>query len=156
MLILGFASATSRILMLGLERGRSLLQPPRCSPLIHSAPHFLLAAPLPSQGAWRRQPYDEIEVEEIESFVVAEDCGEERDSAALPTKLLTGLTPESAAVAGGWPEAGEHGCGRREAVASLRPGTRLAFSINPSFPQLPSWLLFAGMQDLAAEPAAMS
>lgn len=53
------------------------------------------------QGAWRRQPYDEIEVEEIESFVVAEDCGEERDAAALPKKLLTGLTPDSAAAAGG-------------------------------------------------------
>lgn len=53
------------------------------------------------QGAWRRQPYDEIEVEEIESFVVAEDCGEERDAAALPNKLLTGLAPDSAAAAGG-------------------------------------------------------
>ena len=71
--------------------------------------HCLLS--FPSQGAWRRQAYDEIEVEEIESFVVAEDCGEERDAADLPTKLLTDLTPERAAAAGGsqggWAREGE-------------------------------------------------
>lgn len=64
-------------------------------------PTACAAMPLFPQGAWRRQPYDEIEFEEIESFVVAGDCGEERDAAALPTKLLTSLTPEAAAEAAG-------------------------------------------------------
>lgn len=71
-------------------------QPPICSIKPPALPCLSFL-----QGAWRRQPYDEIEFEEIESFVVAEDCGEERDAAALPTKLLTNLTPEAAAAAAG-------------------------------------------------------
>jgi hypothetical protein len=32
-------------------------------------------------------------LEEIEEFVVAEDCGEELDAAALPAKLASDLVP---------------------------------------------------------------
>ncbi len=45
------------------------------------------------QDPWRRQPFEETELEEIDSFVVAGDCGEAVDAAALPAKLLSSLQP---------------------------------------------------------------
>ncbi|KAL4458700.1 hypothetical protein ABPG75_013565 [Micractinium tetrahymenae] len=49
------------------------------------------------QGLWRRQPYDGVNLEHIDTFVLAEDCGEELDAAALPGKLLSSLAPPPAA-----------------------------------------------------------
>ncbi|KAI3436022.1 hypothetical protein D9Q98_002079 [Chlorella vulgaris] len=45
------------------------------------------------QGTWRRHPFESEGLEEIEEFVVAEDCGEELDAAALPAKLASDLVP---------------------------------------------------------------
>jgi hypothetical protein len=45
------------------------------------------------QGAWRRAPFEEMEVEEVEGFVLAEDCGEAADGEALLAKLATDVPP---------------------------------------------------------------
>lgn len=53
----------------------------------------MAAAPRLLQGLWRRQPFEETALEEVAGFVVAEDCGEEVDVAALPAKLASSLEP---------------------------------------------------------------
>ncbi|PSC71151.1 SET domain [Micractinium conductrix] len=74
------------------------------------------------QGAWRRQPYDAAGYVEIDGFVVAADCGEARDAAALPAKLQSSLgLPAAAAAAAGDGAPGAAAGGAAAAVEARAP-----------------------------------